>query len=935
MKPFVRKLMWLVQWRRREAELREELEFHLEEEAEERREQGLTDEQAAWAAQRDLGNVALVQENVRGVWIWRFWERLLQDLRYALRMMRKNPAFSLLATLSLALGIGANTAIYSFMDALLLRSLPVPDPGSLVAVKWHSKPEVPASPLGSPKGHGSGQAKMSSVIHGVSGESYDDSVLGLTSGIFPYSAFELLQKHNLESPLLSTLFAYYPAKNLHVMIKGQAEISQGEYVSGDYFSCLAIASAAGRLISPEDDRPGAPVVAVASFAFSQAHFGGPANAAGQTILINNVPVEIVGVTSPEFFGVDPAASPEFYIPLRVAVAVEAAKPFGIKSARYLDQNTYWIEMMGRLLPGISREKAQAAMAALFGEWVKSTAANDQERANLPVLILQDGGGGRDRLRRRFSEPLYILMTLVGLILAIACANIANLLLARATARRNEMALRLSIGASRLRILRQLLTESVLLASLGAMLGIMVALWSIRFLTLLLANGQPNFTLHAELNWRVLGVTAALALLTGVLFGLAPGLQSATVDVLPALKEIRPTEKRSRGPLSLGQVLVVAQIALSLLLLVAAALFERTLSNLQSVEIGFNREKVLLFTLNAQQAGHKTPEIVSFYADLQKRLSVLPGVRSVSLANTTILGNGTWGWTVTVNGARVDGTRFLTVGPGFSTTMEIPMLLGREIGASDQANSAPVAMVNERFARLHFGNENAVGRHIGFGQDATKPLDMEIVGVTKDIRYGQLTNDIFPIVYVPYNQGSWPVDEMTYAVRTYGNPLAQVNATREIVRRADPRVPVTDVRTQAAQIDQSINQEIIFARLCTLFALLALLIASVGLYGTLSYNVVRRTGEIGIRMALGAQRGAVVWMVLRQVFILAMVGLAISVPVALAAAKFVASFLYGMKPNDPLSLTLAVAVLLGAALVAGYLPARKASRIDPMTALRHE
>ncbi len=918
---FFRKLSWLLQRRRKEAELREELQFHLDAEAEERQEAGLAQEQARWAAHRELGNRTLLQENIRAVWIWTFLEQLMQDVRYALRMMFKNRAFTLLAALSLALGIGANTVIFSFMDSILLRSLPVSDPASLVVLTWHIKA----------LGHTKGGIGSRSVVHGMHGSTYDDPTLGYASGIFPFPFFELLQQDH--SPL-SDVFAFYPVRKLNVIIKGQADIANGEYVSGDYFRGIGVPPAAGRLIAPDDDRAGTPAVAVVSTGFSERYFGGAANATGQTILLNNVLVTVVGVTPAEFFGVDPSAAPSLYLPMHTNVLLD---PSGFRPARYLDQNEYWIEIMARLRPGINQAQAQAALAPQFHRWVESIAANDLERSNLPALAVQEGAGGLGTLRRRYSKPLYILLGLVGLILAIACANIANLLLARATARRGEMALRLSLGAGRLRLVRQLLTESVLLASLGGVLGVFVAVWGIRFLTMLLANGQTDFTFHANLNWHVLGVAAALSLLTGVLFGLAPALQSTRVDVLPALKKIRPGDARSQLRVSLSHTLVVSQIALSLLMLVAAGLFVRTLSNLQSVELGFNPENVLLFKLNARHAGHQSPEITSFYGDLQKRLSVLPGVRSVSLANASLIGEGQWSTDISVSDASVPGATFLAVGPGYFTTMQIPILLGRAIDGHDQPDSSAVAVVNELFAQSAFGKQDPIGRHITFAKGGKAEHDLEIVGVTKNARYGDLKEGIFPVVYIPFNQGSasQAVDEMTYVLRANGDPLHYVNTVREVVHQADSRVPVTSIKTQSAQIDQIMNQEIIFGEFCTAFAILALVIACVGLYGTMSYNVARRTGEIGIRMALGAQRGVVVWMVLREVFVLAAVGLMISVPVAFATSKLIKSFLFGMKPNDPLALTAAMMTLLGAALLAGYLPARKASRIDPMIALRHE
>jgi macrolide transport system ATP-binding/permease protein len=524
-----------------------------------------------------------------------------------------------------------------------------------------------------------------------------------------------------------------------------------------------------------------------------------------------------------------------------------------------------------------------------------------------------------------------------LILAIACANIANLLLARASARRREMAVRLSMGAGRLRVIRQLLTESILLASMGGALGVAFAVWGLRVLTLLLANGQENFTLHAELNWHVLGATLAVSLLCGTLFGLVPAIQSTRADVIPALKEtgrsnVAGARSRFLG-MSLSHALVVSQIAISLLLLVAAGLFVRTLSNLQSIQLGFNRENLLLFELNALQAGHREPEIATFYADLQKRFEAIPGVRHATLSHSSLIGAGRR-LPISVSGTSADGTRILNTGPAFFTTMQIPILQGREIEERDRPGSPPVALVNEQFAKKYFSNDNPVGRRIRLG--GPNPRDMEIVGVSANARYGGLKGEIPPVVYIPYNQGTFPpIQQMTYALRTTGDPLRYVNSVRDAVHQADDRMPLTKVKTQGVEIDQTINQEIVFAKLCTAFAILALVIACVGLYGTMTYTVARRTAEIGIRMALGAQPVAVIWMVLREVLMLAAVGLAISVPTALGTSRFVESFLFGMKPNDPAALILAMTTLLAAALLAGYVPARKASRIDPMIALRQD
>ena len=919
MMPFFRKVTWWLRRRRKEDEMREELQFHLAEETDERSDAGLSADQAAAAARRDLGNVTIVREDARALWSWVLLEQLAQDLRYGVRAMFKNRLFTALAALSLALGIGANTAIYSFMDSILLRSLPVSDPASLVVLKWRSRP-VNGSEF---------------VMHGGDGRVYPDGA-GRIAAVFPFPAFEHLRE--VSAPILSSLFAHKQAGNVNVRVKNEAELVQGEYVTGGFFDGLAVVPAAGRLIHPGDDLAGAAPVAVLSLGYSQSRFGSAEAATGQAILVNNVSFTVIGVAPSEFFGVDPAEAPQIYLPMQMRGVFDPI----VGPRAFSDPNFYWVEIMGRLRPGVDLAHAQSALAGSFNQWVTGT-ADDRERLNLPVLILEAGAGGLDSLRRRYSKPLYVLLTMVGLILAIACANTANLLLARASARRREIAVRLSLGAGRWRVIRQLLTESVLLAALSGALGVIVAVVGIRVLTRLLANGQAGFTLHAELNWQVLAVTLVLSVLCGILFGLVPAMQSTRPSLMPILRDRSMGDARARlsdrvPRVSLMQVLVVGQIAISLLLLVAAGLFVRTLSNLQAISLGFNRENVLLFDVNAPQAGLTDSRITAFYGDLQRRLNEVHGVRDVTLSHASLIRAGR-SHPTTVNGVATENTRIMWTGPAFFTTMQIPILRGRELGEGDREGTPRVAVVSDLFARNNFGDRDPIGQHIeigGYMRVDGAPVVLEIVGVAATARYGGLKNQVPPVVYVAYAQlASSILGSMTYAVRTDSDPQSFAGTVRRIVHEVDGRVALTNLKTQAADIDQTINQEIVFARLCGAFAILALVIACVGLYATMAYAVARRTNEIGLRMALGAGRGNVIWMVLREVGVLAAIGMAIGVPTALATSRLVESFLFETKPNDPRAMMLAAIIMLTATLVAGYGPARRAARVDPIIALRHE
>ncbi|HZL55927.1 MAG TPA: ADOP family duplicated permease, partial [Bryobacteraceae bacterium] len=700
MSELLRKLRHLLYRARFERELEEEMRHHLALMANER-----------GCAQ--FGNIALLKENSRAMWTWTFWEQFAQDLRYGIRSMSANKLFTAMAVLSLALGIGANTAIYSFMDAIFVRSLPVRHPEQLLVLGWHS-------------------AGRPGVVHGVNGSMFRDGKSGSMSPNFPYAAYRLLRE---QKNVLSTLFAYATANRLNVVARNQAEVARGLYVSGNFYAGLGVTPAAGRLIGEDDDRPGASPVAVLTYRYWQSRFASDPAAVGRTISINDVPFTIVGVSAPGFFGLDSSSDPAVFMPLRV-ISTLAAKPADDEKRRFYTNTFYWVEMMGRAQPGVSTAQAETVLASQFHSYAISTAENEGEKKVLPWLIAQEGAGGLDSLRRQYSKPLYVLMAMVGLILTIACANIANLLLARATARRREIAIRLSLGASRLRVVRQLLTESLLLSLTGGILGLLIALWGIRSIAWLLSDGREGFTMPATLNLPVLGFTFALAAAAGILFGLVPALQATGANVAPALKESRIASSRGRSRFSLSRILIVTQISISLLLVIAAGLFVRTLSNLHSVTLGFNRENILLFSLNARQAGYKDAALARFYENLGKAFQAIPGVRSAGLSAFP-LAAGYWDdedivvpGAPAVNGKK-QGSCVVIVNEAFLPTMQIPVLLGRQMQARDM-DTGKVAIVTQQFAKKFFPNLSPLGRYVGIGSKV--PADIRIIGVAKNSIY---------------------------------------------------------------------------------------------------------------------------------------------------------------------------------------------------------
>ena len=911
MKTLWRRLQWFFHRAAFERELDEEIQHHLAMKAEE---QGSTD-----SARRQFGNITFWKEGSRRMWIGRFGEELGQDLRYALHAMKANKLFTLLAMVSLALGIGANTAIYSFMDAIMLRALPVKQPEQLALVNWRAP-------------------QRSGVVNGLSGSMYNDAGNSVSPN-YPYHAYELLRDHNR---LFSRLFAFAHAGRLNAVIHGQAILQNGEYVSGGYFAGLGVNPAIGRLVGPTDDQLGAAPVVVISYPLWRGQFSGSPDAVGTSILLDGKPFVVLGVTPPEFFGVRPDIVPDLYIPVHDLPLISHDRHRDTKSF-FGDDHRYWIEMMGRLKPGVSFSAAQSELRTLFFHWVSQTARNAHDRSTLPTLWLEEGGSGVDSLRRRYSQPLFVLMAMVALILTIACANIANLLLAKAASRRREIAVRLSLGAGRSRVIRQLLTESALLALGGAVGGVLLAAAGIRLLTLLLGNGDKDFSLHAQLDWRVLLFTLLVALSTGLFFGTAPAVQATSVDVAPALKEIRLSEPRSRIrrtslPFGLRHVLIAAQIAISMLLVAGAGLFVRTLANLNAIELGFNRENLLLFSLDGSQAGYKDRALADLYGGLRARFRLIPGVRSVTLADMPLVANWTSSTDAKIPGSKKEGqgTSVMTVGPGFFETMQIPLLAGRSINEHDRIEAPAVAVVNDVFTKENFPGAWPIGQHFVVGGDK-EGVDVQIVGIAKSARYSSLKDAIPPVTYLSYLQTArnGRLQQMIFELRTAGSPLKLVNTVREIVHGVSPRVPVADVRTEEQTINQTISQERTFAALCTAFGVLALVMACVGLYATTAYAVVRRTNEIGIRMALGAMKRRILWIVVSEVLILGIIGLVIGFGALWELTTYLKSFLWGLAPHDPLTFAAAALILITCTVLAGWVPAWRAARIDPMAALRHE
>jgi predicted permease len=919
-------------------EIDEEVRSHLEMEERENREAGMPPEEAHYAALRRFGNVTQAQERSREAWGWPWLETIVQDLRYGLRQLRRNPGFTAVAVLTLALGIGANTAIFSLIDAVMLKSLPVKNPEQLTLLNWAAQSTPGIMPA-------------SGIIHSLTGNSDQDKSGLFTSTSFSYPTFEQI---HAQKDVFSKVFAFADPDVVTLNLDGQAGLAEAELVSGDYFSGLGLKAVAGRTILEADDRAGAAPVAMVSYGFWERRFGGESSVVGKAITINNVPFTIIGVTPPEFFGLEPGRSLDVWLPLHTQPQVEPnrTEAGGLKFVRSDD---WWVLIMGRLKPGVSRQQARTALEVAFqhsmtvpGMGLSQNPSEHKSLAqapDLPHLGLAPASKGLSSLREVFSKPLFILMVVVGLVLLIACANLANLLLARAMTREKEIAIRLAIGAGRLRLIRQMLTECVVLAVLGGMVGFALAYWATSGLVAFMSSGSHPIALRVHPDLHILGFTAAVSVLTGVLFGLTPAFSSTRLA--PSLRENSGSESAGahRGAwLYLGKTLLVAQVGMSLLLLVGAALFVRTLQNLENLNVGFNRYNVLLFGIDPTQSGYEGERLAHFYQELQQRLEVLPGVRSASISSHTLIGGGVsiTGIFIQADGPRSDkdrsgpgGAVYLEeVGPRFFETLGIPLVLGRTIGPEDTSTTPKVAVVNETLARKYFPHSSPIGRRFGFGE-AKASGEIGIVGVVGDAKYADLRREVPPTVYVPYLQGPNQLRSMRFEVRTAGNPLAVVASVRRIVQSLDRNLPLMKVKTQTEQIDETLFQERLVATLSSFFSLLGLVLACVGLYGVTSYAVTRRTREIGIRMALGAERYNILGLVIRETLLLVVLGVAIGIPTALGATRMISSMLYGLEPTDPLTFVAVSLILVAVALAACYIPARRAAKVDPMVALRYE
>ncbi len=836
-------------------------------------------------------------------------DSLFQDVRYGLRMLAKNPGFTAVAVLTLALGIGANTAIFTLINAVMLKELPVKKPEQLVL-------------LGAADGTFTGNT----------------SQVGKW-GAYSCPLYEQLRDHNNDHFQGLAAFGSF-THIVRVAINGApAEQATGNLVSGNYFTLLGVEPVLGRTLAPADDNPSAPPAAIISYQYWTQKFSQDPSIVGHVLDVNGTLVTIVGVAPPEFFGVRIEGSAiDFWFPLSLQSQV-------MMRQSYLElASTSWLNVVGRLRSGPDIREAQAALTVqlqqfLASNWGSKVSAEVQRLIARDYIELTPGSKGLSALRNHFSQSLLVLMAIVGLVLLIACANVATLLLARATVRQKEISVRVAVGASQTRLIRQLLTESVLLALSGGAAGLLFAAWGTSVLVKLVTYSSFVTPLSLSPDFRVLTFSLAVSVATGIFFGFAPAVHATRVDLVSTLKEspgISAVGTKGIARLGLARGLVVGQVALSLPLLVAAGLFVRSLVKLEKQDMGFNRDHVLEVVVDPLLGGYKPTQLPSLYRQLEDHISALPGVRSASLSLSGLLGETISGWDIAVQGYTPRGgedmdVEYNLVGLRYLETVGIPLLLGRAIGPEDSETSGKVAMVNETMARHFFSGQTPIGQHFGIGSAPKEWI--QIVGVVKDARYDDLRSKTPYFVYLPLAQHVMFAGDLE--VRAMGSPTSIAAEVRRGIAEVDRNLPILKVTTLENRVVESAGEARLTAQLSSFFGVVALLLACVGLYGVVAYGVARRMNEIGVRMALGAERRDVLWMILREALSLVGVGLAVGLPVALAAGRLVSSQLFGLRPSDPATFTLATLSLVAVAALAGYIPARRATRVDPMVALRYE
>ncbi|MDD5544086.1 MAG: ABC transporter permease [Acidobacteriia bacterium] len=848
---------------------------------------------------------------------------LLQDLRYGIRMLLKSPGFTAIAVLTLGLGIGANSAVFNVLDNVLFRSLPVTAPQELVL-------------LTDPDAHGRDYGE----------ESGDRSLL-------TYAEFEFLRDHNdvfsgifaadseptpLQVSFGSSQSGYAPVESAHVLL-----------VSGGYFSTLGVKAAAGRLFTSEVDRvPGASAMAVIGYPFWRERFGLDPTILGKSIRIHQTSFEIIGIAAPGFFGETVGRVPDMWVPLTMQQAIYPGRDL-LASVPGLQNQYIWLQAMARLKPGVTLQNAKAAINLAFHQFLQSSLGpggtpRDRQDYLEQRINLQGGSRGTSTLQAVYGNPLKLLMALVALVLLIACANVGNLLLARGTTRRREFAVRTAIGAGRFRLLQQLLTESLLLALMGACVGLLIAQWADSLLLRLVSaavTGPESIQLHLRPDVRVLGFTLVVAVLTTLLVGLVPALRSSQFDVLEALKSssMGPTGESAHHRLSTGKILVVAQVAISLILLVAAGLFVHSLMKLMEVNLGYNREKVLEFMVDDAPAGYTGQANLRLHQELLDKFSGIPGVQAATLSSDGLFQGSDSGDPIEVEGYTAQPglhphSRMDHVGPGYFSTLGIRLLIGREIGVHDSAPGPRAAVINQAFAHTYFANRNPIGKHV---RDIFpgNPGEAEIVGVVADSRINSLREQIQPRIYFPFFNPVWEHSMAAYEIRTFADPAAVAGSLRRAVGETNSALLPIDIQTLSGRVDRSLGTDRLIMWLASVFGLLAMLLASIGLYGIMGYTVARRTRDIGLRLALGAQPGNIIFDVVRETLQLVLLGIALGLPVALGGTRLIRSLLFGFGGVDGIVLSLATILLAIVAALAAFLPARRASRVDPMVALRDE